>query len=110
MPLALFLLHRVVDRLSDDLAVLDEVGVGAAPHHDTGVLVGPLRGRHPSFDSPVVCRRRRGVRAAPRRVPSPSICANCPTLSWPRNTSPPRFMRITMSSKTLRQRSSSTMR
>src|SRR5215203_3508760 len=48
--LVLFLLHRVVDRLSDDLAVLDQVGVGPIPYPDVLVLVGPLQKGHPSLD------------------------------------------------------------
>src|SRR5215211_744661 len=51
--LVLFLLHRVVDRLSHDLAVLDQVGVGPIPYPDVVVLVGPLQESHPSFDGPV---------------------------------------------------------
>jgi hypothetical protein len=42
-----------VDRLSEDLAALDQVGVGAVPHPDASVLVGPLQESHPSFDGPV---------------------------------------------------------
>jgi hypothetical protein len=38
--LPLFSLHRAVDR-PDDLAVLDQVRVGAVPHPDAGVLVWP---------------------------------------------------------------------
>src|SRR5215208_3466978 len=48
--LVLFLLHRVVDRLSDDLAVLDQVRVGPIPYPDVFVLVGPLQEGHPSVD------------------------------------------------------------
>src|SRR5215211_6996909 len=48
--LVLFLLHRVVDRLSDDLAVLDQVRVGPIPYPDVLVLVGPLQEGHPSLD------------------------------------------------------------
>src|SRR5215211_1891895 len=48
--LVLFLLHRVVDRLSHDLAVLDQVGVGPIPYPDVVVLVGPLQECHPSLD------------------------------------------------------------
>src|SRR5215203_6388650 len=51
--LLLFLLHRVVDRLSHDLAVLDQVGVGPIPYPDVLVLVGPLQESHPSLDCPV---------------------------------------------------------
>src|SRR5829696_8308180 len=48
--LLLFLLHRVVDRLSHDLAVLDQVGVGPIPYPDVLVLVGPFQESHPSLD------------------------------------------------------------
>jgi hypothetical protein len=41
--LVLFLLHRVVDRLSHDLSVLDQVGVGPMPYPDVVVLVGSLQ-------------------------------------------------------------------
>src|SRR5215207_25919 len=51
--LVLFLLHRVVDRLSDDLAVLDQVRVYPVSYHDFAVLVGPLQESHPSLDGPV---------------------------------------------------------
>src|SRR5215203_1545324 len=51
--LILFLLHRVVDRLSDDLAVLDQVGVSPISYPDVVVLVGPLQESHPSLDCPV---------------------------------------------------------
>src|SRR5215213_7067279 len=47
--LILFLLHRVVDRLSDDLASLDQVGVGPIPYPDVVVLVGPFQESHPSL-------------------------------------------------------------
>src|SRR4051795_7552266 len=53
MTLALFLLHCVVDRLSDDLAVLDQVGVGSVPYPDVLVFVGPLQEGHPSLNGPV---------------------------------------------------------
>src|SRR5215212_5503953 len=48
--LVLFLLHRVVDRLSHDLAFLDQVGIGPIPYPDVVVLVGPLQESHPSLD------------------------------------------------------------
>src|SRR5215208_4687064 len=48
--LVLFLLHRVVDRLSHDLAVLDQVGVSPIPYPDVVVLVDPLQECHPSLD------------------------------------------------------------
>src|SRR5215212_4604306 len=51
--LALFWLHRVVDRLSHDLASLDQVGVGPIPYPDVIVLVGPLQESHPSLYGPV---------------------------------------------------------
>src|SRR5829696_9741211 len=51
--LVLFLLHRVVDRLSHDLALLDQIGVGPIPYPDVLVLVGPLQESHPSLHSPV---------------------------------------------------------
>src|SRR5919112_4019860 len=51
--LVLFLLHRVVDRLSHDLAVLDQVGVGPIPYPNVLVLVGPLQEGHPSLYCPV---------------------------------------------------------
>src|SRR5215203_267842 len=51
--LVLFLLHRVVDRLSDDLAVLDQVRVGPIPYPDVVVLVGPFQESHPSLYCPV---------------------------------------------------------
>src|ERR671921_116895 len=49
----LFLLHGVVDRLGDDLASLDQVGVGPIPYPDFVVLVGPLQEGHPSRNGPV---------------------------------------------------------
>src|SRR3712207_9190515 len=103
MPLALLLLHRVVDRLSDDLAVLYQVGVGAVPYPRPSVLVGPLQEGHPSFDGSVGVLEGavfgQFLTEHPRQPPDPS---------WPRKV--PRFMRITMSSETLRRRSSSTIR
>src|SRR5215218_7935104 len=48
--LVLFLLHRVVDRLSHDLAVLDQIGVGPIPYPDVLALVGPLQESHPSLN------------------------------------------------------------
>jgi hypothetical protein len=45
----ILLLDGVVDRLRDDLAVLDQVGIGAVGDRDVGVFLRPFQERHPSF-------------------------------------------------------------
>jgi hypothetical protein len=77
--LVLFLLRRVVDCLSDDLAVLDHVGVGPIPYPDVVVLVGPLQESLAKVTSsrletgiymrrkgiqPFACSAKRGARGA----------------------------------------------
>jgi hypothetical protein len=45
----ILLLDRVVDGLSDDLAILDQVGIGAIGDPNVGVFVRPFQERHISF-------------------------------------------------------------
>src|SRR5829696_2113265 len=81
IPLALSLLDRVVDCLSDDLAVLDQVGVSAVPHPDVVVLIGPLQESHPPFDGSVSVLERavfgQFLTQHPSQLPNPLVPVKC---------------------------------
>jgi hypothetical protein len=85
------LLHRVVDCLSDDLAVADQVGVCPIPYPDVLVLVGSLQESLAKVSSsrletgiymrrkgiqPFACSAKRGARGAQSglgAIPGPLI-------------------------------------